>query len=68
MKRSKGLAIGATAAAVGVAGVAGFRAARRGPEREAVPAPPPDHLFDQPAEAAGRSSDSSARFGRAGVR
>jgi pimeloyl-ACP methyl ester carboxylesterase len=54
MKRTKALAIGATAA-VGVATVRGYRAASRRPtERGAVPAAPPDDLLEVPADVSHR--------------
>lgn len=55
MKRSRALAIGATAAAVGVAAAGTVRASRRRSERPPLPAVPPDGLFELPDDVAHRT-------------
>ncbi len=55
MNRKKALAIGATAAAIGVAGLGGYRASRRRADRGPAPAPPADALFDLPPDVTRRT-------------
>jgi pimeloyl-ACP methyl ester carboxylesterase len=58
MKRSKALAIGATAIAVGAAAFGGARAARRRSARPAPEPAPPDALFDMPDDVTHRTVDT----------